>query len=504
MAGWADLLAGFNAAYDTTGNVMRDYEIAKIAKTGVKELPGKPVAANADIQAEIDADPNVAAAVAPKPRFEFLGKEYDARPDEAAVDAGRQLAMAGVYEKYGDVAAGMGMRRAVRRDALEEQALKVSNERLNWEREDRKRRVKEQEREDAYVAGRQAAFNGSIFGQRNAAYAQAMDKYQRDQAAYDAAVEAGNPPPVAPVKPAPPQTSWGEALLDHATLLAHDIKHGKAGTQDMLKFAELQKTLQDEGYSKALTMAQSGAPLTQVVAAFNGVGQERIDPASIISDKMVDRGAGVKSRVVTYRGPDGATRTIDTLAELDAIGKADKVFARAYAANADARGAAAAGRAAAEFAAGAPQRQLGQRMAQLGLAATDPNATPEQREAARALLAEGKGADKDAPAQVKLAEAIVRSGLRPDMKSALEFAMTAKDKSPEALKADLYKAALTANFGDAKRARETTEEAMRYLSADAASSAGGGGMPEPKTPEEHAKLPAGTRYRAPDGSIRVK
>jgi len=33
---------------------------------------------------------------------------------------------------------------------------------------------------------------------------------------------------------------------------------------------------------------------------------------------------------------------------------------------------------------------------------------------------------------------------------------------------------------------------------------GGGGMPKPKTAADADKLPQGTRYQAPDGSIRTK
>lgn len=489
MAGWADLLAGFNAAYDTTGNVMRDYEIAKIAKTGVKELPGKPVAANADIQAEIDADPNVAAAVAPKPRFEFLGKEYDARPDEAAVDAGRQLAMAGVYEKYGDVAAGMGMRRAVRRDQLAEEEAKQAPMRRKLLELD-VQRAEQAAKDDA---DRRAADDASKKwwdarltsndGSRRAATPKDFTDFSQ-QRIY-ALIEAGRMPDAA------------KAYQEHAAQ----------------SFAQIQlETAQRKGDGEKALQALYQGNTAGVLDWYNRYAP---DGATATGVKFGKDGAVTVER----KGADG--RPVDPLtfkggtAEMaasirqafdpDAMYQwSQSELQRTLALRADARAAAAAGRAAEDHAAGAPQRQLGRRMAELGLAATDPNATPAQREAARALLAEGKGADKDAPAQVKLAEAIVRSGLRPDMKSALEFAMTAKDKSPEALKADLYKAALTANFGDAKRARETTEEAMRYLSADAASSAGGGGMPEPKTPEEHAKLPAGTRYRAPDGSIRVK
>lgn len=124
MNGVGAFFDGFNQSYDSVGRVMRDAELAKIAKAGVKPLPGQVTAGQAaDLQAEGANDPGAAAALQPN-RYEFLGKTYDASPDEPTMTRDRQLAMAGVFEKYGEVAQGMGMRREVRRDQLAEEEAK--------------------------------------------------------------------------------------------------------------------------------------------------------------------------------------------------------------------------------------------------------------------------------------------------------------------------------------------------------------------------------------------
>ena len=119
-------------------------------------------------------------------------------------------------------------------------------------------------------------------------------------------------------------------------------RRGQASGADFAKLAEMQKKVNDEGYVKALKGAQAGAPLTQVVAAFNQGGEVKIDPASIVDDRLVDRGGGVKSRLITMKGPDGRSQTIDVLAELEMLDSSavDKVYQRAHTINQDRRGAA--------------------------------------------------------------------------------------------------------------------------------------------------------------------
>lgn len=272
------------------------------------------------------ADPSQVGVVAQQGVTDFLGNRTagDMAPEQ--VDAARQRAMAGVVMKT-DPVTGARMLQDVQRNARDDT-------RFAWEANDRTVKEAAQQREQDYIKGRQETFNNSIFGQRNEAYAKQLDEYPTKRAAYDAAIASGNTSATPPPVPVRPNLSVGESLLDHASLLAHDIKFGKADSASLVKFAEMQKQVGDEGYRQALMLAQQGAPLAQVIAQFNASGKFKIDPGAIVSDEMVDRGHGVKSRVISFKGPDGSAQPIDTLGELETLGKADKVFARAAQENA--------------------------------------------------------------------------------------------------------------------------------------------------------------------------
>ena len=94
--------------------------------------------------------------------------------------------------------------------------------------------------------------------------------------------------------------------------------------------------------------------------------------------------------------------------------------------------------------------------------AENPNASDDQVKAAGLRVMDGQ-VDKNAPAEVKLASAMVKFGVAPDMKTALERSMSSKEASPDKLRADVYKAALTANYGDAKKAEAVANQFMAYM-----------------------------------------
>ena len=94
----------------------------------------------------------------------------------------------------------------------------------------------------------------------------------------------------------------------------------------------------------------------------------------------------------------------------------------------------------------------------------NPTATPEQIEAVRTgVIPAVPTTDGSAPAEVKLASAYVRAGLAKDMAGGLKMATQSRDYSPEKVRADIFGKALTANFGDAKKAQEAADAAMLYL-----------------------------------------
>lgn len=96
--------------------------------------------------------------------------------------------------------------------------------------------------------------------------------------------------------------------------------------------------------------------------------------------------------------------------------------------------------------------------------AKNPNASDDEVKAAGLRVMDGQ-VDQHAPAEVKLAAAWVKNGNFPDMKSALAFAMHGKGKSPETMRAEIYKSALSANMGNAEQAEKQASRYMKDMAA---------------------------------------
>lgn len=156
------------------------------------------------------------------------------------------------------------------------------------------------------------------------------------------------------------------------------------------------------------------------------------------------------------------------------------------------------GRAQAAFRAGAPMRRVSQLLGSAQAMLLDPRATPEQRQGASAMLA-NFGASKASasgsvvPAEIQMARFVLASKMPgvTNEAQALEWVRRTKEKSPQAVRAELYKAAMQ-NGGDAATARSEVDEAMTYLfpSAGGAQPAGGGAAPPPGAVEALRKNPA--------------
>lgn len=497
----AALLAGFNAGYDTLGRVQLDREMRQAANeqpvtdAGFTDEQGQQLqaaAASGQYDIEFDqasgaykvkakADPNAVGTIAPGQRTTFGGKTVAGTMDDGQVNKARQLAMAGVLERNGQLEAAGRMRDRVAanedRDAARERARKAG-EREDWRFE---REQKKADDEDAYKQGMTGVFEGTVFGQRSKAFREAMSKYEAEKKAYDAKVAAGEDAGLAPTMPAQPTMTSTEKLLDAANVIGYKAQHGRATPEEIAKLSDQMVALQQEGYTRFLQVAQSGAPLTQVVAAFNGQGKVQIDPASIIEDKTVTRDGGVKSRLITWRSPDGRTQTIDTAAGLTELGKIDELLKVAQQAHTQriqegqlavsqgnlAVNRADAGRRAADFNAGAPGREAAAEIARLkiALAKTEDPAEQQKIEAKLRALSTGArsggGASAGAdPAKVKEAQTVLASGLAADLPSALELVM----QQPDKMHADFVKTAMQAlPGGDPTKAVGTADKVMASM-----------------------------------------
>lgn len=260
----------------------------------------------------------------------FLGKSYDKPLSDQQISDARMLASAGILAKTDPIEAArlaQGVQQGQR------DAQRFEREQVGWQRQDA-----QYQKEQDYENGRADAFAGTFYGRGLSDYAQQLQQWSAAKKDYDAAVAAGQAPQgPAPVQPQRPNYTIGQSLADEAALLAHDAKFGRLDPAAFAKLNEKARAIEDEGYGKALRLAQGGAPLQAVAQAFNASGKQQFDPASVVSDKQVKGAGGAPSREITYKTPDGQVHTINTLAELDALGQAQDTFARYFKGREDAR-----------------------------------------------------------------------------------------------------------------------------------------------------------------------
>lgn len=412
-------------------------------------------------------------------RAEKRRRDEAVRADLAALEGSmpggssldRAAAAAGVLRKHGDVAGAMDLEQ--RAQQSEQSSARHAREKQTWAQQD-----EDKKKADEYEAAKKDAFSGTTYSRMQREHEAALKKYQADREAYDARVAAGDRGPkagAAPAAPAMPVYSLGDHLADASSLMEFEGRHGRVTPQSFAQFQQSIRAAADEGYGQALRAAQSGAPVEEVAKAFNATGKMQLDPAAVVGDRMVKGPGGVPARVIEYRLPDGRVQSINVLAELDKVGKAADVYARFEREQAGARADRAEGRAVR-----AEGREIGKldeakekdkAKTAAGVALfqqQNPNATPAEVEAVRAgVIPAVRAPSANAPAEVKLAEAYVHAGLAKTMADGLKMAATTKADSPEKMRAEIYRDALKANFGNHEQAMQTAEKAMKFLQVEA-------------------------------------
>lgn len=254
------------------------------------------------------AQPKQIATAAPM--TELLGKRTPGTMTPDQVSNAKFKAMADVVAK-GDPIQGMRLQREVKQGERDDK---------RWEREERT--AKE---EEDFKTGQQAEFAQTIYGKRMGEYAtqvQAYEQYQAKLKSGAAPETLGAPPPM----PQRPVYSVAESLADTGRLLAFKASKGKADPAEILQYAERLRKVDEEGYSKALHLAQGGAPLEKVIEQFNQTGSVKLDPAGVVSDEIVPGADGVPARVIKVRDQNDNVHPINALSELNAIGQAERYF----------------------------------------------------------------------------------------------------------------------------------------------------------------------------------
>lgn len=427
----AGFLMGMNRAkqgLDVYNQAKQKEEIEGVANAQVNELA--PVSDLTSTPSE-DGGPAVTTEtqVAPK-QFSLLGKTYDQAPTDSQQTMARNMAMAGIMKKY-DPAKGMQMEQAAISGQRDEQ--RFGREQKNWQQQD-----DEQKRKVDYRTKRDRLLEQSPLGQYQAQTAAANAKFEQDTAAYNEGVKAGKTPQelgLPPQKPNIPRPGPMQTMAGYADLIMLDYEHDKLNTDGLIQFQDKMQTMEKENYTKALLVAQSGGTPEQIAKAFNAAGSQ-VKPENI-SVTRTKQANGPDQVMLSYKDEKGQTANTNVMAELEGYDKAKQVFDRFYQSegnrrgneqlqlskNADGRAGAAVTREQSE--------KTGKANAAVGLfQQRNPNATAAEVEAVRRGVIDVNPNNKNAPSEVKLAQAMVNAGLAPDMRSGLEMAITKKTQDP--------------------------------------------------------------------------
>lgn len=493
------------------------------------------------------------AKIEPRKVTDFMGERTAGTMSEPQVRSKKQAGLADIVSRSDPE----------RADRMRRDAVRAEREDAKWTAEE-KAASQEQDFKTQY----RNAYGNTIYGRRMSEYTPAMEAYQAQLRDYKAQLEAGVSPEKlgpAPVEPAKPSYSVAESIADQGALLNLKLQAGKANPEEVSKFAQTIKTVQDEGYAAALQAAQSGAPLESIADSFNQSGRIKFDPKAVTSDKTVKKADGMTTRLIEIKDPaTGQKQTINTLSELDAIGKAktyyDRFVSMANAETADGRGERTmaeirargeedrktidyrrttgadkagigreerlrytslfqdAGRRQSEA-----QKSLNTLMKERSYANAKPG-TPQyeelqtlresikqygdERRTYQTLLANG-GESEPGLSSVKTPNASER-GMAEQVKGGMGADPAAIRREIAAAKADLPKVQdeaskkmLTDHIANMERQLANVSGQGAGLSAmKPAGSANQ--LPKIATAAEHAALPKGTRYTAPDGSVRIK
>lgn len=491
----ADFLSSFNQTYGLTNKIAESIDMANVAKEQPQQTVGFTPEQGKDLEASAARgdtvnydDANKSYVVSPQmpdgqagpaqPRAiaqggvtDFMGQRTAGTMSDDQLMTARMKAMAGVKAKY-DPEAGLRMMREVKQDTRDDQ-------RFTWDTNRNEREMKQGAEQDADRETMRKVDTdvGDWFKQRlsqpdgTQRAATVDDHLAASQMRASRLMAAGKTEAAGNVmKDASAQTlvkiqlqtaQRNEALGKTAAALA-------AGDLDSVK------TFYNE-------FVPDGAKVTDITRGANGaltISRQSDDGRQLPSQTMKDTGQ-MLAAMSSFKDPmalyNWSQNEFKNNLAVHAEARADHADARA--AHADARSAAMASVTLAEHA-----EKSGDKTAKAAAGVAlykekHPDATDVQLEAVRrGVLNAVPLEDKNAPASVKLAQALQRAGLAKNEGEALKMALQTGNKSPDGVKADIYGKALAANMGNGERAQKATEAAMSYLYPPTAAAPKAGGM----------------------------
>lgn len=412
-----DAINAFNSAYDTTTGVLRDIDLAKIAKAKPEELQGFTSDDAQQLNAAADSgqydigtkmnddgsfagytvtpksDPSQMGVIRQQNVTDFLGQRAAGSMTNEQVDNARMMAQAGVLSKY-DPERGMRLRREARRDERDDKRFGVEMERADRER-------KAADEAEALKNAQARWFRNSNQGQAVAAYKQQLADYDAAMKDRQAKLQAGATPQelgTGPQQPTQRAMTYLDTLGDTASYLALLAENGKYDPAAWMSLGKAMEDVRKSGAVSALKLLQAGDK-DGAIKEWNMSGQTPIDPNAVIQMVPVKakvNGATVDSYELRVRQPDGKVISINAAQQLGAYDQADKLVAGHYqqrqdarAERADGRAGAAEGRAATKFQQDQTDR-IG-RLSAIEALAQESGATPAQVAAMKAGLLKAPG-----------------------------------------------------------------------------------------------------------------
>lgn len=329
------------------GKIMSETKDAKVQELApvedVQAVPveqiQKPEPQTADLSAPF-ASPD-APAMPPEPvasepkrtqaspkQYQFLGKTYDQPLTDDQMKAARTDGLKGRISELFNPVRGLKQMRELE---LQDQ----EDFKFGLFKTEAKRKQEEQAREDAADKAEREAFANTAIGIASSEFAKGFEEYNKAKAARDKAIQEGAAPESLPPMPAMPvmrEISVADSLKDSINLqLARAQAGGKMNQEKLSLLVQAYQKANDEGYTRALTAANDGAPIDRVAELFNKAGKMRFDPANVVGDDQVEDQYGAKQRVISVYDPETKKTTkINVGAELAALGQAGASLDRLY------------------------------------------------------------------------------------------------------------------------------------------------------------------------------
>ncbi len=426
-----DFLTAFNQTLGTVDKVAQDFELGKIAN----EKPVESTGFTADQGAQLDAaaksgqydigyddgakaytvtpkaDPTQTGRIPMQGVTDFMGKRTAGAMDETQVANARQRAMAGVVSRS-DPIQGARMLRDVTQGEREDK-------RFGWEsaRGEREGRLAKEADSEKALLGQVDADVGDWFKQRltgpdGTERAPSVDDHLAASQFRASRLMASGKADAA-----------GQVMRDH-------------NAQSLVKI-QLESAQRNEAIGKTAAAAAAGD-----LGAVKDFYNQYVPDGARVTD--VQRGSGgqiVIQRATMDGRPMPPTTLKDTGQMLAALTTfkdpmalynwSQNEFKNTLALNADRRAGNADARAAGSASESRSEKAA---KAEAGVALfkeRNPGASSAEVEAVRrGVLEPTPTADKNAPSEVKLAKSMVDAGLAPDMRTALEMAVTKKSMSP--------------------------------------------------------------------------